>query len=77
MPYHRNAAQARYKEKAALIHGSREGERERERERKPLREDRPPNLLNIALFELTPSCLHPCPFLSRLGSRTLALSMHM
>ena len=33
MPYPRNAAQVRYKEKAALIHGSREGEREREREK--------------------------------------------
>ena len=52
-------------------------ERERGRKRRPLREVRPPNLLNIALFGLASSCLHPYPFCSCLGSYILAPSVHM
>ena len=47
-------------------------EREREREREPLGEARPPNLLNIAIFRLMSSCLHPCPFFLCLGSHAIA-----
>ena len=49
--------------------------REREREREPLGEVRPPNLLNLALFGLACSCLHPCLFCSHLGSYALAPSV--
>ena len=48
----------------------------RKGERKPLREARPPNLLNIALYGLTSSYLHPYPFCLHLGGRTLAPSVH-
>ena len=41
----------------------------------PFREARPLNLLNIALFRLASSYLHPCPYCSRLGSRALVPSI--
>ena len=58
--------------RGTLIHALEKRLRERERE-DCFGGARPPNLLNIALCGLAPFCLHPFPFCSHLGGRTLTL----
>ena len=55
-----------------LTHALEKRLKERETERENHSQGaRPYNLLNIALYGLTSSCLHPCPFYLHLGGHTL------
>ena len=56
LPYPKNAAQARYKERNPSLESYRHAcsKEKAKRERKPLREAKPSNLLVIALFGLAP-----------------------
>ena len=67
---------ARYKDENPKTRLYRKAERERERD-KPHGEAKPHNLLNIDLFGLASSYLHPCPFCSCLGSHAFASSVYM
>jgi len=59
-----------------LIHAIEKRLIERKEEKTALEGARPTNLLNIALYGLASSCLHLCPFCSRLGGHTLAPNVH-